>query len=617
MLRFGPFEFDSAAAELKRGGRRVHLQEMPLRVLEILLSQPGQLIARETFFSRLWPDDELGILDDNLNTAIRKLRLALDDSAHEPSYIETVPKRGYRFVAALSTEPTAAQQVEPRIETASTPVRPRWTRFVAPLVLAIGVGTGALFLWSAKQDPAATPTVIPVGSLAVLPFVNVGGDASSDYFGDGLAEELMDRLSRVEHLRVVSRTSAFALRGKTFDARETGRLLGAASLVEGSVRRDADRVRISVRLINAQDGFQLWSETYNRRLSDVLQVQEDIAASIANTLTGRVPGASSRAPSESVDPAAHDAYLKGRFAWHQRKEATLRAAAKHLEEAVERSPGYAAAWAGLADAYAILGFYDYLPPIEAFPNAQVAAERAIELDPHNASPYATLGYVALYFDWNIATAEARFRDAIARDPNLSKTHQWYGNLLTAAGRFAEAEQEMRKAQQLDPLSLIASAARGWTLYFAGNHEQAIAQYRLTLALDENFELAYLWSGWAFEALGKYDDALAMLNEAVRRSGGNTNLTAALARLHALRGEHDEAERLLQTLLNAKTYVPAYEISKAYFALGKEAQAEEWLMRAHEQRAHAMVLLNVDPQFAMYRSSAAYRRVAAKMSGMDH
>lgn len=614
-LRFGPFEYDPDAPALTRGGRRVHLQEMPLKVLEILLSQPGQLVARETFFARLWPDDELGILDDNLNTAIRKLRLALDDSAHEPLYVETVPKRGYRFVAALASEPVVAEQVAPPVQPIVT-LNPklRLVRIAAVFVTAIVIVLGTLILWNTRTDgPLGARSVTPPGVVAVLPFVNASGDANDEYFSDGLAEELMDRLSRTDRLRVISRTSAFAFKGKVIDAREIGRTLGAASLVEGSVRRDGERVRISVRLINAQDGVQLWSETYDRKLRDVFQVQEDISASIANTLTGRLSGKDSVAQSDAaIDPAAYDAYLKGRFAWHQRKEETLQAAAKHLELAAERAPNYAPAWAGLADAYAVLGFYDYLRPDEAFPKALAAAKRAIEIDPKNASAHATLGYVALYFEWNVPTAEARFLDAIARDPNLSKTHQWYGNLLTAAGRFSEAENEMRRAQQLDPLSLIASAALGWAFYYDGKHEQALEQFKLTLALDPSFELAYLWSGWSYEALGKYDDALAMYAKA----GANANSTASLARVRALRGERKKAEELLAPLLASKDYVPAYEISKVYFALGKTTDAESWLRRAHEQRAHALVLLNVDPQLSRYRSNPTFARISALVTSGD-
>jgi tetratricopeptide (TPR) repeat protein len=424
---------------------------------------------------------------------------------------------------------------------------------------------------------------------------------------------VMNRLARKE-LRVVSRTSVFALKGRNLSASEIGQLLGAESLVEGSVRREGNRLRISARLVNARDGYQLWSETYDRRLDDVLAIQEEIALMIADTLTGQLLGEQHAAsPDTSVaNPLAYDHYLKGRFHWHRRTQESLLAAVTHFKQAADHAPKYAPAWAGLADAYAVLGFYDFLPPAESFPKAQEAARRALELDPQNASAEATLGYAALYYEWNITKAEARFQRAIALDPNSTKAHQWYGNLLTAAGRFEEAEREMRRAQQLEPLSLIASAALGWSLYYSGRHEDALDQFRTTLTLDPNFDLAYLWSGWALEALDRYDDALAMLEQAAKRSGGSGISLASLARLHALRGEHTEAKRILMQLQSSKDYAPAYEISKAWFALGASAEADQWLQRALDQRSHSLVFLRVDPQLATHRQEPAFKRVASRI-----
>lgn len=623
LLRFSVFELDPDVPELRRGGRRVHLQEMPLRVLQMVLERPNELVPREAFFARLWPDDETGILDDNLNTAVRKLRLALNDSAHHPRFIETVPKRGYRFIGPLvETTPSPEAPVEispPPVAAENTvdpaPAPPAPKRRAPYLLAAAAVLAIATFgLWSQSHKATPTPPASPATAsrpLAVLPFLNASGRAEDEYFSDGLTEEVMNRLGSVDGLRVVSRTSAFALKGKNLDASEIGRLLGVEAFLEGSVRREGDRLRISAHLVNAQDGYQLWAETYDRHLDDVIAIQEEIALAIADTLTGRLLG-KRRVAAPDVAPLAYDHYLKGRFDWHRRTQASLRSAATHFEQAVALAPKYAPAWAGLADAYAVLGFYDFLPPGEAFPKAQEAARRGLELDPQNASAEATLGYAALYYEWNIPKAEARFRRALALDPNNTKAHQWYGNLLTAAGRFEEAEQEMRHAQQLEPLSVIASAALGWSLYHAGRHEAALDQYRTTLALDPNFELAYLWSGWALEALGRYDEARSMLEEAVKRSGGSGISLASLARLHALRGERAQAEQILARLNDSTGYVPAYEIAKACFALGNNDQAEQWLRRAFEQHSHSLVFLQVDPQLARHRQEPAFTRIAARM-----
>jgi TolB-like protein/DNA-binding winged helix-turn-helix (wHTH) protein/Tfp pilus assembly protein PilF len=613
LLRFSVFELDPAVPELRRNGRRVHLQEMPLRVLQMLLERPNELIPREAFFARLWPDDETGILDDNLNTAVRKLRLALNDSAHHPRFIETVPKRGYRFIGALVEDAVPEKAAAPTIPAPQTAKRRVPILIAAAVILAIA--TLGVWLQSHKSPTDGAPAPATAArTLAVLPFLNASGRAEDEYFSDGLTQEVIDRLCRIEGLRVVSRTSAFALKGKSLDANEIGRMLGVESFVEGSVRREGDRLRISAHLVNARDGYQLWAETYDRQLDDVLAIQEDIALAIADTLTGQLLGERNAALSVApvVNPLAYDHYLKGRFNWHRRTQVSLRTAATHFEQAVELAPKYAPAWAGLADAYAVLGFYDFLSPSEAFPKAQEAARRALELDPQNASAEATLGYAALYYEWNIPKAETRFRRAIALDPNNTKAHQWYGNLLTAAGRFKEAEQEIRRAQQLEPLSVIASAALGWSLYYAGRYEDALDQYRITLALDANFELAHLWSGLALEALGRYDEALSMLEDAAKRSGGSGISLASLARLRALRGERTQAELILTQLKDSKGYVPAYEIGKAWFALGANDEADRWLQRAFDERSHSLVFLRVDPQLAKHREEPAFTRVAAQM-----
>jgi TolB-like protein/DNA-binding winged helix-turn-helix (wHTH) protein/Tfp pilus assembly protein PilF len=619
-LRFSGFELDSSVPELRRAGRRVHLQEMPLRVLEMLLEQPDELVPREAFFARLWPDDHSGILDDNLNTAVRKLRLALDDSAHHPRFIETVPKRGYRFIAAVVREEERTQAEgtadAQRLANAALPSagrRPRIRSIVslATVAAAVAMAATAIMLRLDNGEVARAPRG-NFSTLAVLPFVNTGADPADEYFGNGLAEELMDRLSRAEGLRVVSRTSAFAFKDTAVGAQEIGRILGADSLVEGSVRRDGERLRINVRLVDSRNGYQLWSETYDRGMDDVFEVQDDIALSVADTLVGHLlgPADTHRLAPPAIDPLAYDAYLRGRYFWHRRTEKGAHSAVEHFENAVERAPEYAPAWAGLGDAYAVMGFYDFLAPADAFPGAQEAARRALALDPENASAEATLGYVALYYDWNLDEAEARFLESIKRDPGDSKAHQWYGNMLTAAGRFDEAEREMRSAQQLDPLSLIASTALGWARYHAGHPDEALAQYRLTLELDPDFELAYLWGGRALEALGDYEAAMEMVNEGVSRSGGGAGSLASLARLHALRGEREEAERLLAELLDSDAYVPAYEIAKAWFALGEEEKAEQWLQRAFDQRSHSMVFLRVDPQLAAQQDDASFLRLAA-------
>lgn len=605
VLAFGPYEFDPALPELREQGERVRLQVMPLRVLGVLLRRPGELVTRDEFFRELWPDDRSGILDDNLNTAVRKLRLALDDSAHRPRYIETVPRRGYRFVGRLASRPAGESAAAGPAKRDRHPATP-WIVFLLFAALLASVVGSLLERSSTTAAPGSITT------LAVLPFVNAGDDPEDRYFSEGLAEEIIDQLARTRGLRVVSRTSSFAVDAARLDAREIGRLLEADALVEGSVRRDGERLRISVRLVNSADGYQLWSESYDRNVEDAFAVQQDIAHSLAGSLTGSPEREARSPPAQRVDPVAYDHYLQGRFAWHRRSEDGLRTAARHFQLAVERAPDYARAWTGLADAYAVLGFYDYLPPIEAFPMARKAAEQALTLAPDDADAEATLGYTALYYDWNLAQAEDHFRRAIELRPDHSKAQQWYGNLLTAAGRFEEAEAALRRATQLDPLSLIASAALGWSRYFAGRYDEALEQLDLTRELDPGFELTYLWTGWVLEAKGELEAARDSLEEAVERSGGSGITTAALARTLALMGDAAEASRLLASLDGSDGYVPAYEIAKARFALGEHERAMALLERAYAERSHSLVFLRVDPQLADVQAAPDFAALAARV-----
>ncbi len=486
--------------------------------------------------------------------------------------------------------------------------RPPWRAAGVGLLLTLGLA-GTFLTGNGPGDPLPPPS-----SLAVLPFQDLSPGGDRRYFSDGIAEDLMEGLSRIEGIRVAARTSSFAAREWRGDVREIGRRLGVEAVLEGSVRTEGDRLRITAHLVDTRDGYQLWTGSYDRAHGEVLAVQGDIARSIAATLRRELTGQpSGNAPAPRVEDAvAWDLYLRGRYAWHRRTEEGLRTAVTRFQEAVERSPEYAAAWVGLGDAWAVLGFYDHVPPDEAFPRAEEAARRALSLDPGNAPAQATLGYVALYYQWDPARAEEAFREAIRRDPGYSTGHQWYANFLTAAGRFPEAEASMRRARELDPLSLIANAALGWVLYFAGRDEEALTQARNTLDLDPDFDLAHLWSGWSLERMGRTDEALRELESAVARSEGSALARSALARLRAARGEEAEARRILRELEASQAYIPSYEVGKAYLALGEVDRALEWLERAWQERSHSMVFLAVDPQLEPLREDPRFRELVTRV-----
>ncbi|MCA0901479.1 winged helix-turn-helix domain-containing protein [Microbulbifer agarilyticus] len=610
-LQFGEFTLDSPSLTLSRRGRTVVVQELPLKLLVLLASRPGELFDRDELFRHFWPDDQSGLLDDNLNTLVRKLRRALNDSPRNPRFIETQPRKGYRFIAPVavvgSTSNVDACAIAPQQSVSHIPWRRRHAAGIAAtLVIAL-----ALIVGPYLTGPEV-PSQQPFHSVAVLPFINVGDDNQRDYFSDGLADELINRLASFPDLRVVARTSSFSIQGSALDARAIGKRLETDVLVEGSVHRRDDKLRIHVRLVDTRSGYQLWAQSFQRDSTDIFALQEEVALNVVASLAGKLlPEGIGRSRAE-INPAAYDSYLKGRFYWHKRSEVDLRRAVVHFEAAIGQAPDYAPAWAGLADTFAVLGFYDFLPPEEAFGRAKGAARRALQLDPANDSAEATLGYVALYFDWDFEEAEARFLQSIAINPAYAKAHQWYANLLVAAGRFDKAEREMRYATQLDPLSLIANAALGWVLYHAGDHEGALRQLETARELDPEFQLVDLWRGWTLEAMGDYDGAITALERNVEKSSGNTISVASLARVLALAGREEEASTLLQGLLASDGYVPAYEVAKAHLAAGNSDAAVRWLERAYEQRSHSMVFLRVDPQLANLRKTASYQQILAQV-----
>lgn len=469
---------------------------------------------------------------------------------------------------------------------------------LAVILLAVWAGTRA---WGAAGDASRT--------IAVLPFADLSPQGGHAYLSDGITEELIATLSRVPGLRVAARTSSFAFKDKPADVREVGARLGVETVLEGSVRTSGNALRVTAQLVSVRDGYPFWSETYERRLDDAFAIQDEIARQIVGRLRPAVPEAAAAVapPAESIDPEAYDLYLKGRYAWHQRTRAGLLQAARLMEDAVSRAPRYARGLAGLGEAYAVLGFYDYLPPAEAFPKAAEAAGRALALDSGLASPHATLAYVALYHDWDFVTSEREFQRAIANDSGYSTAHQWYGNLLTAAGRFDEAERAMRRAMELDPLSLIANAALGWVHYYAGEPRRAIAQLDRTLELDPRFELAQLWKGQAYLLIARHDSGRALIEGVVRSSGRSTLALTALAYVHAAAGDVREARELLAEVeaRAGADYVPSYEIARVYAALDDRDRALDWLERAARERSHSIAFLTVDPALAPLRGDPRF------------
>ncbi|MGH7664029.1 MAG: BTAD domain-containing putative transcriptional regulator [Gemmatimonadaceae bacterium] len=527
--------------------------------------------------------------------------------------------------AGMLQEPAPALSAA-REEHAPLPRRHRPRRGPMPTFLwgVLGaVAVAGLAVWLLGRGRAGGAAV-RISTIAVLPFVNLSADLDNEYFSDGMTEELMMTLGKVDGLRVASRTSVFAYKDRPVDVREVGERLGVEAVVEGSVRKAEGMVRIAAQLVSTVNGYELWSGVYERELEDVFAIQEQISHAIVATLRGSGTLADSDslrlADRSTQDPEAYDLYLKGRFAWHQRTQEGLKRAVAYFGEAVEVAPNYARAYVGLGDAYAVGAFYDYLEPRTAYPKAEAAARRALEIDATLAAPHATLGYVLTYFHLEWPRAEDEFRRALALDPSYSTAHQWYANLLTVAARFNEAEREMRLAQEADPLSLIANAALGWSFYYAGKYDQALTQCRTTLTLNPDYQLAHLWGGWALQATGQREQAREWIGRAVRLSEGSVLTRLSLAQLlagSASVAQRDSARgivREVESYAERGDYVPAYEIAKVHLALGDRAEALDWLERAYEDRSHSMAFLRVDPQLAPLRGDSRFEALVTRALG---
>ncbi|GBD31868.1 Serine/threonine-protein kinase PknB [bacterium HR33] len=506
-----------------------------------------------------------------------------------------------QFVEAVETALRAAKA--PRV-----PVRALAAGAVVPAVLL----AVAWLVWGrADTETSSAPSRARV---TVLPFANLTPNEENRYFADGVTEEIVTRISRVPALFVVSSASVLPDSSPQPPLSALAAALGVDYILRGSVRRDRERVRITAQLVDAKQNVNVWAESYDELMEDIFAVQSEIATRVAAALNAEIVSSVkehiARAP--TADLVAYNLYLRGRYFWHRRTQAALVESARFFEQAVARDSGFARAWAGVADAYAVLAFYDYLPPATAYPKAKAAARRALQLDPSLGEAHASLGYIALYYDWDWDAAEAAFRRSIELDPNYTVAHQWYANYLVARGRFEEAAREMNYARELNPLSLIANGALGWVYFYARRYEDAIAQCDLALEMSPDWDLGHLWRGQALEQLGRSHDAIASLRRAFELSGRSGISAAALARAYATFGEPERARELLHALLAAEGYRPSYEIAKIYVALGEHDRAMDWLERAHEEHAHSMVFLRVDPQLEPLHGNARFERLAEKV-----
>lgn len=623
ILRFGIFEVDLRAGELRKQGLKVKLQEQPFQILTMLLEHPGEVVTRDELRKKLWSGDTFVDFEHSLNTAINKIREALGDAAESPRFVETVPRRGYRFIAI--TVPSApplrytpsgiVREVLPTVVSAvldSHQAKTRW-RLTATLVAAMGLAAlGALLIGSGvgrRRDLLPMdPALRPAESIAVLPFASPRGDPKTDYLGDGITESLISNLARLPNLKVISFSSVERYRGQEANLQAVGRELGARTILTGRINPSAERLDIRVELVNALDSSYLWGAHYSQTRGDILALQEEICRNITERLPLRLD------EKEKRQVEAHQFYLRGRYHWNKRTPEGLQESLRSFQQSIARNPQHALAYAGLADSYNMLVLYGVLSPKEGFPKAKEAALQALKLDDSLAEAHTALAYTKHRYDWNWAGAEEEFNRAIELNPNYAPARQWYSSFLAASGRTREALAEAQQLRRLDPQSLIVNAHLGWVLYLAGQYDQAIEQCHKTLELEPNYFAARRYLGLAYVEKRSYTKARAELEMSFRLAGGSSLSRAELGYAYAVSGKRKEAERILEDLSSAphQRYVSPYLLAIVHTGLGNQEQALVSLQKAYEDRADWLVYMNAEPRFGRLRFDPRYQALVRRV-----
>lgn len=645
-IRFGgDFELDVRAYALRRSGRAIKLERIPMEVLLLLAERSGQLVTREQIAERIWGKDVFLDTDNSINAAIRKLRQALHDDPEKARIIQTVTGKGYRFIAdvverdagdisrpserdagdisrpferdagdvslpSFLVSHDAGTQEKREAKGEEVGAKPLSRRWPILLGLALSLIAGlAIYLEGSRARPG------PAGGrlrLAVLPFENLTGDPAQEYFSDGLTEEMISRLGNLEpeRLAVIARTSVMHYKNSQAPLDQIGRELKVDYVLEGSVRREANRVRISAQLIQMSDRTHLWARQYDREVIHLVAVQEEIAQAVADQteLTlGHEKRIDEGRPLSPEAYEAYDLYLKGRYFWNKRTAEGFEQAVEHFQHAAEKDPAYARAYAGLADSYALMSTYDLGSATELMPKARSAALRALELDDRLAEAHTSLALISEHFDWDWPSAEREFRRAVQLGPNYATAHHWYAEFLAFQGRFDDALAQSEHARRLDPLSLIIAIDHATILYYARRYDRAIDQFLAVLERDPTFPRANMVV-WAYAQKGMFAEALAQI-EKWRRSVDDRWNWAAQVYVYGRLGRQAEARRALEKLeqfARQRPSDPMPMLSVAYIGLNEKEKAFAWLEKALRERSSSITALRVEPVYDPLREDPRFQ-----------
>ena len=618
LYEFADFTLDPQGRVLRRAGATVPLTPKAFDVLLLLITNAGQVVTKEELMQAVWADSF--VEESNLTQTIFVLRKALGQ-ARDQGYIVTAPGRGYCFVAEVKPIPKTASPVADTFPIGSLPRRQERLRERLPVLLgifaALILSFAAYFQWFRPRPVSAGRSM-----LAVLPFENFTGDSSEDYFSDGLTEEMIGQLGNLDppHLGVIARTSVMHYKHSQESIPAIGKDLGVQYVIEGSVRRDAKRVRITVQLIQVKDQSHLWARQYDRDLGDLLELQEEVAREVANEIEFSLSGRRPIEPAHAAAPVrgansyeTYDLYLKGRYFWNKRTGDGFRQAAGYFQQAIDKDPNFARAYAGLADTFALMSTWYIGPQNELMPKARVTALRALALDESLADAHASLAMIKENYDYDWPGAEKEFRRALELDPQYAIAHQWYAEFLSWQGRFPEAFAESEQARQLDPISLIGATDRASILYESRQYDSALKQWRSVLDLDPTYDHAEHLMIPAYLQLGRYDDAVTEI-ERWEAAGESPWMWGWKAAVYARAGHPDEARRALAKLeqTSGSPANRAVTLLIAYLGTDQKERALELLQQMYAEHSNAVVQIKVDPMFDPLRNDPRFKDLLRRL-----
>lgn len=626
LYEFGPFQLDPPERLLLCDGQPVSLTPKAFDLLLALVDRSGHLVEKDELLRIVWPGSF--VEEGNLAVTISQLRKALNDDRGQHRYIETVSKKGYRFVAEVkrlddsalviasdkpAEESTAAALPQPDVipEPPVWPEPPKRKAWGLLILACVGLSLVPLIAVGVLHRKAAskpTPDVPAISSLAVLPFQTLGTNSPDKYLELGMADAVITKLASTGKITVRPTSAIQQYAGTNLSLQAIGREQGVDAVLEGRIQRDGGRVRVTVQLIRVRDGVQLWGDTFDRKFTDVFALEDALADMAAQSIRLKLTGEESRRfTKRSTElPDAYEAFMKGRYFWNKRTPEALKKGLGYFHQAISLDPGFAEAYVGVADSYATLGLYAVVPPKQAFSAAKDAGTRALQMDDTLAAAHATMGLIDFYYDWNVSAAGNEFRRALAENPHYAMAHSWYAESLAAQGNYSDAVEEAQRALQDDPLSMIVGSNAGWTFALAGQYDHSVETLKKAIEIDPNFPRTHFRLGEVYEQRGEYGMAIHEFEEAVRLSGGDPYYEGSLGHAYGVSGNALKAKDVLQNLqARPGQYVPPYAIGLIYAGLGEKDQAFHWLQKAVEERSTSMVFLRGDPELATLRADARF------------